>query len=123
LPTVAVEALQTHRLRQLETRLALGLGKPPAEALVFPDPLTGKPQSPRAFTKRWSRVSKRIASGVRWHSLRHLHASLLVHHGVDLATGAARLGHAQVDTTLRAYTHQITPDDRHAADALDKALG
>jgi integrase len=36
---------------------------------------------------------------------------------------AARLGHAAIDVTLRTYTHQITPDDRHAADALDRALG
>jgi integrase len=89
---------------------------------VFPDPLTGAPQSPRAFTKRWSRISRRVAGGVRWHSLRHLHASLLVRRGVDLATVAARLGHAQIDTTIRTYTHQVTPDDRHAADALDAAL-
>ena len=39
------------------------------------------------------------------------------------ATVAARLGHAQIDTTLRTYTHQVTPDDRHAAAALDKARG
>jgi hypothetical protein len=62
--------------------MALGMGKLADDALVFPDPLTGAPQSPRAFTKRWSRVSRRVASGVRWHSLRHLHASLLVHHGI-----------------------------------------
>jgi integrase len=123
LPAVAVQALQDHRRHTLETRMALGMGKLADDALVFPDPLTGAPQSPRAFTKRWSRVSRRVASGVRWHSLRHLHASLLVHHGVDLATVAARLGHAQIDTTLRTYTHQVTPDDRHAADALDRALG
>jgi integrase len=123
LPAIAVEALQEHRRRTLELRMALGQGKPPGDALVFPDPLTGAPQSPRAFTKRWMRVSKRVASGVRWHSLRHLHASLLVKAGVDLATVAARLGHAAIDVTLRTYTHQITPDDRHAADALDRALG
>ena len=123
LPAVAVEALRDHRRQTLETRIALGMGKTPADALVFPDPLTGEPQSPSAFTKRWMRVSKRVASGVRWHSLRHLHASLLVHAGVDLATVAARLGHAQIDTTLRTYTHQVTPDDSHAADALDRALG
>jgi integrase len=68
-------------------------------------------------------VSKRIAGGVRWHSLHRLHASLLVRAGVDLATVATRLGHCQIDTTLRTHTHQITPDDRHAADALDRALG
>jgi integrase len=37
LPSKAVEALRGHLRRQLELRLALGLGKPPADALVFPD--------------------------------------------------------------------------------------
>jgi len=123
LPAKAVEALRGHLRRQLEQRLALGLGRPSADALVFPDPLTGAPRSPRAFTKRWSRVSRRVADGVRWHSLRHLHCSLLVLRGVDLATVAARLGHSQIDVTIRTYTHQVTPDDRHAAEALDRALG
>jgi len=48
---------------------------------------------------------------------------LLVHAGVDLGTVAARLGHSSIDITIRAYTHQVMPDDRHAADALDRALG
>ena len=97
--------------------MAAGLGKPPADAPVFPDPRSGTPQLPRAFTKRWMHVSKRVASGVRWHSLR---ARLTA--GVDLATVAAR-GHAAIGVTLRTYTHQATSDGRHAAEALDRALG
>ena len=36
LPGAAVEALRAHRVRQLELALALGLGRPPDDALVFP---------------------------------------------------------------------------------------
>ena len=60
---------------------------------------------------------------ISWHALRHLSASLLLRHGVDLATTAKRLGHSRPDTTARLYLHSITESDRHAADALDKALG
>src|SRR5262249_15848397 len=35
LPPTAVEALRAHRVQQLETRLALGQGRPDADALVF----------------------------------------------------------------------------------------
>src|SRR6476619_5934282 len=35
LPPIALEALRAHRRRQLELRLALGLGKPEPDALVF----------------------------------------------------------------------------------------
>ena len=45
LPEIVVEALREHRRQQLELRMAVGAGKPPADALVFSDP-EGDPQAP-----------------------------------------------------------------------------
>lgn len=45
LPDIVVEALREHRRAQLELRMALGLGKAPDDALVFPD-IEGNPQAP-----------------------------------------------------------------------------
>src|SRR5262249_19090347 len=56
LPDIVLEALHDHRRRQLETRFALGLGKPADDALVFPD-IDGSPQSPHAFTQEWVAVA------------------------------------------------------------------
>ena len=47
LPEIVVEALREHRKRQLEQRLALGLGRAD-DALLFPT-LTGSLRGPRAF--------------------------------------------------------------------------
>ena len=58
-----------------------------------------------------------------WHGLRHLHCSLLLRHGIDIVTASRRLGHSRIDTTVRVYAHAIAKDDRHAAAALDRALG
>ena len=55
LPEIVVDALRDHRRQQLELRIALGVGKLPDDALVFPAPLKGGYQSPRAFSKEWSR--------------------------------------------------------------------
>ena len=60
---------------------------------------------------------------ITWHGLRHLSASLLLRHGVDLVTVSERIGHSRPDTTARLYLHSVTKDDRHAAAALDRALG
>jgi integrase len=123
LPTAAVDALRDHRRQQLELRLALGAGKPPADALVFPA-IDGGPQSPNAFSVRWRRTVARLKlPPVKWHGLRHLHCSLMLRHGVDLATASKRLGHSRVDVTARIYAHAIAKDDQHAADALEAALG
>ena len=124
LPATVVAALQAHRRQQLELRMVLGLGKPAADALVFPDPLTGRHQSPHAFSCRWARTAARLGfPEVTWHALRHTHASLLLHHNVDPTTVAKRLGHTSASFTLATYAHRFAKDDRHAAEAIDKALG
>jgi integrase len=115
--------LREHWRQQAEMRLALGVGRPSGDDLLFPGP-DGRPQSPNAFSVAWIRTVRRLGlPAVTWHGLRHLSASLMLRHGVDLATTARRLGHSRPDTTARLYLHSITESDRHAADALDRALG
>jgi integrase len=104
--------------------MALGAGKMPVDALVFPADIDGQPQSPNAFSVRWRRTA--VQGGlpsVTWHGLRHVHCSLLLRHGVDLPTVSKRAGHSRVDVTARVYAHAIAKDDRHAADSLEAALG
>ena len=123
LPAAAVAALREHWRHQAEMRLALGVGRPSGDDLVFPG-MDGQPRSPCAFSVAWHRTVRRLGlPQVTWHALRHLSASLLLRHGVDLATVSERIGHSRPDTTARLYLHSVTKDDRHAADALDRALG
>ena len=42
---------------------------------------------------------------IRVHDLRHSHATLLLYKGMDIATLSRRLGHENIDTTLRIYSH------------------
>ena len=55
-----------------------------------------------------------------WHSLRHASASLLIAAGVDVATVARRLGHADPGVTLRVYSKMFAKDDSAAAAAIDR---
>ncbi|WP_249662077.1 site-specific integrase [Lysinibacillus fusiformis] len=41
------------------------------------------------------------------HGLRHSHASILFYKGISVQYISERLGHADVDTTIRIYTHLI----------------
>jgi integrase len=123
LPDIVVEALREHRRQQLELRMALGMGKMPDDALVFPAPLKGGHQSPRAFSKEWARVATAIGfPGFTFHALRHTHASQLIDAGIDIVTISKRLGHAKPDITLRVYAHLFRKDDSKASDAINATL-
>jgi integrase len=56
LPAYAVEVLKQHRTKQLETRLALGIGKLPAEAFVFGS-VDGSMRDPDRMTQDWKRFT------------------------------------------------------------------
>jgi integrase len=55
-------------------------------------------------------------------ALRHMHASQLIAHGVDVVTISKRLGHAKPSVTLAVYAHMFTSDDRKAAAAVNVRL-
>ena len=59
-----------------------------------------------------------VISAPTFHALRHSHASALIAAGWDIEEVSARLGHADVSTTMRIYVHQFDAarrsDDRRA---------
>lgn len=75
LPDIVIETLSEHRRGQLEERLSLGLGKPPADALVFP-PRDDGPQYPKDLLGEWKEACAIVGIDppVTFHALRHTHA-------------------------------------------------
>ena len=57
---------------------------------------------------------------LRFHDLRHTHASLLLAAGESVPAVAARLGHASPLTTMRTYAHAIPGSERSSADRMDE---
>jgi integrase len=119
LPTSAVAVLREHWKAQQEQRLRLGMGKAPADSLVFAT-WEGKPRSPNSLTKEWTEAIK--ASGlpsVTLHSLRHTHASHLIASGLDVLAISRRLGHGSPTITLGVYGHLFPNADDRAASAIE----
>ncbi len=56
------------------------------------------------------------------HSLRHTNASLLIAGGLNIPTVSKRLGHANVSTTTKIYTHAIQSADEKASDILSDKI-
>jgi integrase len=122
LPDMVVETLRAHRQKQLKLRLMLGLGKLPADALVFPSEDRG-PQSPGSVSSKWSIVAARIGMPeISFHALRHTHASQLIAAGIDVVTISRRLGHATPNVTLQIYAHLFRKRDDKAAAAINDAI-
>lgn len=66
------------------------------------------------------------AAGVaklRFHDLRHIHASLLLAEGTDLKEVSARLGHADTGVTTEIYGHVMPGHDQRVADAWGRLMG
>ena len=57
-----------------------------------------------------------------FHGLRHVHATILLQHNVDLQSVSSRMGHADPSVTLRAYADAMPARDQDAAADMDRLL-
>ena len=100
----AMSALQAERRRQVEARLAAGgRWREPIPGLVFTT-ATGAPMLGTTVTRQFQTALQRAGlPQLRFHHLRHLHGSLMLASGVDLATVSHLLGHSSVQITASTY--------------------
>lgn len=117
----AVERLKQHRVLQVEERLAAGSAYQTND-LVFSNGL-GEPIHPSNLRKAWLEIVEQAQLGhLRFHDLRHTHASLLLEQGVHPKIVSERLGHSTVGITLDVYSH-VTPSlQAEAASQFDDLL-
>ena len=116
-----VAALKHHRAAQDELRLGQGGDYQDAD-LVFclPD---GSPWSPSAFSLAFGRLLRKTTlPQIRFHDLRHTHASQLLAQGVHPKIVSERLGHANIGITLDCYSHVLPGLQQEAVAAYDRAL-
>ena len=121
IPQSVVVALKKEKVKQAEWKLKYGsLFKD--NGLVFCSK-TGKPVEPRILQEFLKR-SLQIAGlpPIRFHDLRHTHATLLLQQGVHPKIVAERLGHANVGMTLDTYSHVLPNMQQEAVQKLDEAL-
>ncbi len=85
---------------------------------------TGRPISPRNILRHFKSVIERTElPDIRFHDLRHTHATLLLAAGVHPKVVQERLGHSQIALTLDTYSHVIPSLQTEAADQFEAILG
>ncbi len=119
LPTFAVDELRRLKEQQAEDLALLGL-RQDAQTLVCAQ-ADGKPLQPRSLTHEFTRLMARLKGlpRVRFHDLRHSHATQLLLAGVHPKVAQERLGHSTITTTLDLYSHVTETMQTDAAARLD----
>ncbi|MGE5391113.1 MAG: tyrosine-type recombinase/integrase [Deltaproteobacteria bacterium] len=121
IPQCLVSHLIKERNQQKKNRLAQG---PDYDGRGFVCAWgDGRPFDPDWVGKQWIRLVKkdpRIPDGVRFHDLRHTHASLLLAQGVNLKVIQERLGHESISTTGDIYSHLTPAMQSEAVKSMDR---
>jgi integrase len=121
LSATVVEELRAHRVRQAEELLRIG-SRVNDETFVCTRE-DGAPLQPNTFTHNWDRIiSGSTLPRIRFHDLRHAHATHLLASGVHPKVASERLGHSRIGITLDLYSHVLPNMQADAAAVVDDAL-
>ena len=112
-----VALLRRHHLRQRTERLAAGPGWQDNDLVVCkPD---GSPVDPTNWTRHFFRTAERLGlPKIRFHDLRHTHATLALQAGIHPKIMSERLGHTSTAFTLDIYSHAVPSLQGEAAAAI-----
>ncbi len=121
LPGPVIEALEHHKIRQVEERVAAA-DVWHDHGLVFCTPL-GTPLDPDNHRKEFARLTKAAGLGT-WHphELRHSATSIMLAQGVPIEVVSKILGHTSIRITADVYGHILDQQQDVAATAMEAAL-
>lgn len=83
----------------------------------------GRPMTPHYVTKKFRKIRDKLNIGkVRFHDLRHAHATFMLMDGVHPKIVSERLGHSSIGITMDIYSHALPTLQKEAAEKLDQTL-
>lgn len=116
---VTIRVLLEHK-KQTEREKELFAEDYKPNNLVFPTPDRDY-YKPDQVTGRISEFMRKAGIDASLHTLRHLHASLMLSKHVPITVVSKRLGHANAYITQTIYAHAMKDDEATAADLWDEA--
>lgn len=121
LDATAMDLLKAHQTAQKRQRLAVGPGWE-EWGLVCTSGI-GTPLNTRNLRRTFfAYIAKAAVPHIRFHDLRHTHASLFLAHEPNIRILADRLGHTQVSFTIQTYVHASTDAQAKSASAVAQSL-
>jgi integrase len=121
-PAFAIDEL--HRLQREQAEELLKLGVRQNGDTLLCSRADGEAMQPRSLTHEFSRLVARLEDlpRVRFHDLRHSHATQLLAAGVHPKVAQERLGHSTISVTLDLYSHVTATMQDEAAAKLDASF-
>lgn len=117
--TIAV--LRKHKARVAKEKLQLGPDYVDYDLVVCTS--KGTPVNPENLKKTYERLIKEAdVPKIRFHDLRHTHATMLLAQGVHAKVISERLGHSNIKITLDTYSHVLPNMQEEAANQIDALL-
>lgn len=79
-----------------------------------------RPKDPHYISKKFRKIKSSLnITQIRFHDLRHTHATMLLKEGIHPKIVADRLGHSQISITLDTYSHVIPNMQKSAIEELE----
>jgi integrase len=132
LPRFVLDALHDHRKAMVAeghaaspvfcTRTGTYYGKSNLIRQAF-KPTLNRANERAALAAKDKGIEPEALPDIRFHDLRHTHATTLLARGHSLKAVSHRLGHASVELTLRVYAHVLPTDDGVLAESLERMYG
>lgn len=119
LSAMVTAELRQHRLTQAKELLRLGVRQ--TDATFVYTRQDGQPMQPRSLSQMWSEITTTLPR-IRFHDLRHAHATHMLAAGVHPKVASERLGHSRVGITLDLYSHVLPGMQEDAAARVDEAF-
>jgi integrase len=119
LSAMVITELRQHRLAQAEELLRLGVRQ--SDQTLLYTRQDGEPVQPRSLSQMWSEITTTLPR-IRFHDLRHAHATHMLAAGVHPKVASERLGHSRVGITLDLYSHVLPGMQEDAAARVDEAF-
>ncbi len=116
-----VDELKSWRIRQAQELLRLGIR--PTEQTLVCTTAAGEGIQPNSLTHEWLKAIRGTAlPRIRFHDLRHTHATHMLASGVHPKVASERLGHSKVGITLDLYSHVAPNMQQDAVAKVDAAF-
>ncbi|WP_424475039.1 tyrosine-type recombinase/integrase [Oceanobacillus kimchii] len=121
LPDKTINALEEHRANINSEKQYADILYKDNDLIVCTN--IGTPCNPRNLLRSfYSLIEKSKVPKIRFHDLRHTHATLLLKQGVNPKIVAERLGHSNIHITLDLYSHVIPSMQQESANKLNNIL-
>jgi integrase len=108
-----VDVLLAWRQQRTDEHAEFDVDDPNAHVFARPD---GQPTHPQLLSDAFQKLVQRSGRPrIRFHDLRHTHATLLLKAGVPIKVVSERLGHSTPGFTMATYQHVIPGMQQEAA--------